>query len=396
MARTKSATSQIINLNMFRSIAGLVNDTDAWLSSVDERESVFERMRDDGRIESLIQDRKTKVLQMYGTLTPSGNSRLDKACDRLLPFNTFYKLNNILLNAVPFGIAACEILWKFSGGFYIPYGFVPIPRTALSFPHDESLAFGTPVITSQNIPLDDKLKFIVHRNDDGELSRWGRPTLRAAYVFWKFKRLGVRFWAQAAEIVGAPSILAIFDARTEAEATKTAQSLTAALRGWESGSSGALGNVREVQVVSSQINDFNTIVECCNTEIAYALTAQSLSTNEAQYGTRAQSDTHTQTYNEIIRGDAYALQQSDQQLVDAFTALNFPGETPPSYDIDSSDFAGWDVIRDAVDRGIPVSLSALYKKIHLPKPSDGKDAFVKPQQGFGFSDDARDDFFFKK
>ena len=295
MARTNSVTSRVININGFRSIANYVSDTQDWINSVQERENIFEEMRDDGRVESLILDRKNKVLQMYGSFTDTKNKNVNEACQNLLTFNTFYKLNNILLNAVPYGIAACEVIWEFRGGWYVPVDFTPIPRTALSFPQHIERDWGVPVLTSQNLILSDKRKFIIHRNDDGELNQWGRPTLRSAYTFWKFKQLGVKFWAMAAELCGVPSILAIFETKSEDEAKKRAADLTAALQNWESGSSGAFGNVKDIKVVSSQINDFNKIVELCDTEIAYALTAQALTTNTAQYGTHAQGETHVQT-----------------------------------------------------------------------------------------------------
>ena len=393
MARTNNVTSRVIDLNSFRSIASYVSDTQDWIGSVQERESIFEEMRDDARVDSLVVDRKNKVLQMYGSFSESKNKAVNEACEHLLTFNTFYKLNNILLNAVPYGIAACEVVWEFRGGWYVPTDFVSIPRTALSFPQHIDREWETPVLTAQNIVLGDKRKFIIHRNDDGELNQWGRPALRSAYAFWKFKQLGVKFWAMAAELCGVPSILAIFETKSEEEARKRAKTLTQALESWESGSSGAFGNVKDIKVISSQINDFNKIVELCDTEIAYAITGQALTTNTAQYGTHAQGQEHVQTYDNLVKGDAYKLQQSDQRLVDAFVELNFPGELAPRYDIDSTDFAPWEVIRDAIDRGVPVSLKALYNKIHLPEPVDEKDAFIKAQPSFGFSDKGKDDFF---
>lgn len=393
MARTNNVTSRVIDLNSFRSIASYVSDTQDWIGSVQERESIFEEMRDDARVDSLVVDRKNKVLQMYGSFSESRNKLVGEACENLLTFNTFYKLNNILLNAVPYGIAACEVVWEFRGGWYVPTDFVSIPRTALSFPQHIDREWGTPVLTAQNIVLGNKRKFIIHRNDDGELNQWGRPALRSAYAFWKFKQLGVKFWAMAAELCGVPSILAIFETKSEEEARKRAKNLTEALQIWESGSSGAFGNVKDIKVVSSQINDFDKIVVLCDTEIAYAITGQALTTNTAQYGTHAQGQEHVQTYDNLVKGDAYKLQQSDQRLVDAFVELNFPGELAPRYDIDSTDFAPWEVIRDAIDRGVPVSLKALYNKIHLPEPVDEKDAFIKAQPSFGFSDKGKDDFF---
>ena len=364
-----------------------------WLSSVGERDTVFQEMRRDARIESLIQNRKGKVLQLTGSFTETKNRQVNEACENLLTFNTFYKLNTILLNAVPYGIAACEVLWKFVDGFYIPYDFIPIPYTAMSFPRRVGIDFFTPVITQQNIIMDDERKFIVHRNTDGELSQYGKSVLQSAYTFWRLKNLGVEYWAKACQIVGCPSIVALFESKNENDARQRAKDLTDVLSEWESGSSGALGNVKDIKVISSTLNDFSTIVEACNTEIAYAITGQSLAVNEGQYGTRAQGTLHEITYDETIKGDAYLLQQTDQKLVNAFVELNFPGAVPPVYDIDSADFADFEVIRDCIDRGVPVSLKALYNKVHLPKPTDEKDSFVKAQPSFGFSDRGKDDFF---
>ena len=394
MAKKTELTTNIINLQGFRNIASYMLESQDWLSSVNERDDVFQKMMNDPRIGSLFLERKNKVLQMYGSFTQTGNKKVDEACEQLLNFNLFYKLNNTLLNAVPYGLSACEIKWRFADGYFVPYDFTPIPRTALSFPQTTDSDFMTPVLTYRNLPLDDQRKFLVHRNDDGELRRWGRSVLQMCYIFWKFKSLGVKFWAQAAEIVGAPSILALFDSRTVEEGKKTAKELTEIMNGWTGGSSGALGNVKNVQVISSQINDFNTIVETCDTQIAYAITAQSLTTNQAQYGTRAQGETHVKTFDSIIKGDAYALQLTDQKLVNAFVAINFPGEVAPKFDIDSTDFAPWDMVRDAIDRGIPISLNAMYKKYHLAKPENEKDVFVKQQGDLGFSD--QQDFFFRK
>ncbi len=175
MARTKSVTSSIINIESFRRIVGYMDDTQDWLWSVGEREDIFDKMRNDARIESLILDRKNKVLRMYGSFTSTGNKQADEACEKYLDFNVFYKLNNILLNAIPYGIAFCENLWKFQNGLYIPSGFVPIPRRAVDFPDRTDLPFGTPVLTQQDIPLDDAGKFSIFRNEDGELTLWGRP-----------------------------------------------------------------------------------------------------------------------------------------------------------------------------------------------------------------------------
>lgn len=269
------------------------------------------------------------------------------------------------------------MVWKRKGSLVVPDSFLPIPRTAISFPQYGE--YGVPWLTAANKPLDDEYRFLIHRNDAGDGNVWGRPALRSSYWAWKFKRLGFKFWIMAAERIGVPSILAIFEARNEDAANARAKVLTELMAELTSGSGGALGNVKDIKVVESAIADFNLIVETCNAEIAYGITGQTLTTNQAQYGTKSQGELHETTYQSTTFGDAYLLQETDQKLVDWFCALNFPGEEPPAYDVDSTDYAEWAVVREAIDRGVPVSLSAIYEKNHVPKPKGEADAFLKPQ-----------------
>ena len=393
-AQTQELTTQIIDLSSsMRTIVGYMDDTNSWLNSVGESQEVFTKMMNDPKIESLVENRKDRVQQMYGSITESGNKAVDEACRKYIPFNLIYKLNTILLNAVPYGIALCEVVWDFKDGFYVPVDFIPIPRTAINFPHGGN--YGVPYLSALNKPLDEPNKFIIHRNDKGDGNLWGTPALRSCYWPWKFKQLGFKFWIMAAERLGVPSILAIFDTKTAEEAQRRSAELTPVIQNMRSGSSGAFANIKEIKVVDGAIKDFETIVKVCNEEISYGITAQSLMTSEAQYGTKSQGLLHSETYKSTTIHDAYLMQQSIQKLFNYFVDVNFPGAAVPAFDIDSTDFADWEVIRDAIDRNIPVSLNALYKKVHLPKPENDADSFVKPSGGTMFSDQYKNSFFLR-
>jgi len=392
-AKKPELTTQIVDISSsMRSIIGYLDDTDSWLASVGESQSVFTKMMNDPKIESLVENRKNRVQEMYGSATNTGNAAVDNACKKHLTFNLLYKLNTILLNAIPYGIALCEIVWEQKDGLYVPVDFIPIPRTAINFP--QSGQRGIPYLSALNRPLDEPNKFIIHRNDKGDGNVWGTPALRSCYWPWKFKQLGFRFWIQAAERLGVPSILAIFETKNAEDAQKKAGELTALLRDMRSGSSGAFANIKEIKVVDGAIKDFETIINVCNAEISYGITAQSLMTSQAEYGTKSQGDLHAETYRFTTVHDAYLIQQSDQLLYNYFVEVNFPGAVPPIFDIDSTDFAGWEVIRDAIDRNIPVSLKALYDKVHLPKPENDADRFVKTQTD-SFADNHKDSFFLR-
>ncbi|MDR0302474.1 MAG: DUF935 domain-containing protein [Treponema sp.] len=396
MAKKKEElTTQIVDISSsMRSIIGYLDDTNSWLASVGESQEVFTKMMNDPKIESLVENRKDRVQLMYGSIAESGNDSVDKACREHLTFNLLYKLNTILLNAIPYGIALCEIVWEKKGGLFAPVDFIPIPRTAVSFPRNG--ARGVPHLSAINKPLDEPHKFIIHRNNKGDGNLWGTPALRSCYWPWKFKQLGFRFWMQAAERLGVPSILAIFETKNAEDAKKRSEELVQVLRGMKSGASGAFANIKEIKVVDGAIKDFETIVRVCNEEISYGITAQSLMTSQAEYGTKSQGLLHSETYKYTTTHDAYLIMQSDQLLYDYFVEVNFPGAAAPKFDIDSTDYADWEIIRDAIDRNIPVSLNALYEKVHLPRPENKEDMFVKPQvQSDFFADKDKNSFFLR-
>jgi phage gp29-like protein len=159
--------------------------------------------------------------------------------------------------------------------------------------------------------------------------------------------------------------------------------------------------VREVKYLNAEgaLRDFDIIVNTCNTEIAYAITGQSLATNQAEYGTKAEGELHERTFDALIFGDAQALQASVQRLYDWFTEINFPGAEPVAFEIDAGEKASWKVVTEALDRGIPVSKKAIYGTHKIPEPVDGADGFTRPAGlsslpagGGDFGD--RDSFFF--
>jgi phage gp29-like protein len=377
--RRKDLEKRIIDIGMFRSFVSAIDDVSDWLSQVGESSRIFGEMMDDGRVESLVENRQNRVLWLDMSQRDGGHKRLNAACAAAIDYNKRQKLCMQLLNAIPCGIAVTEVIWEQRGGLYVPADFRPIPRGQLSFPLSGE-GWEVPVYAPTGQRLDAPRKFIVHRNDRGTGNPWGRPALRSAYWPWKFKKLGFKFWIMAAERIGVPSILAIFDAKTDKEAKERAGFLAGLMSKIRSGSSAALGNVKDVKYLNAEgaLRDFNVIVETCNTEIAYAITGQSLVTNEAEYGTRAQGELHERSFDAMVFGDAQALQASVQNLYNWFTEINFPGAEPPAFEIDAGEKASWKAVTEALDRGIPVSKRGIYDLHRIPEPVDGEDAFTRP------------------
>ena len=400
----KELTSRIIDITSFRSMVAALDDTQDWLSDIRQSTKIFTDMLQDARIGSLVENRQDKVLRLDMGQIDGKDERINKAYREAIDYNKQQKLGLQLLNALPNGIAVSEVVWEKKDGLFIPADFVPVPRSLIQFPLTHTADRYTPFLSSVNKPLNDPYKFIVHRNDRGTGSVWGMSVLRSVYWPWQFKKLGFKFWVMAAERIGVPSVLAIFEAKTDVETKKRANILADILSQIRSGSSLALGNVKEVKYLNAEgaIKDFDVLIAVCNTEIAYGLTGQSLTTNEAQYGTRANAVLHDDTFAAVIGKDAQNLQYSMQTLYNWFAELNFPGSDPLKFEIDAGESAPWEMITKAVELGIPVSKRALYNRHKLPEPESDEDSFVSDrvlpgaaeQNGSEFADSHKSAFFF--
>jgi phage gp29-like protein len=392
MIQRKDLEKRIIDIGTFRSFVSAMDESSDWVTDVGESARVFTDMMDDGRVSSLVEHRQNRAMWLDMFQHDGPSSRLNDACRAAIGFNKLQKIAIQLLTAIPNGIAVSEVVWEQKDGVYEPVDFFPIPRSKLAFPLPGA-DWQVPVYAPTQKRLDEPRKFLIHRNDRGTGNPWGRPVLRAAYWPWKFKKLGFKFWIMAAERIGVPSILAIFDAKNEEEVQKRAGKLAGLLSKLRSGASSALANVRDVKYLdaSGALADFNVIIETCNTEIAYAITGQSLATNQAEYGTKAQGELHERSFDAITYGDAQSLQATIQRLYDWFAEINFPGEEPLHFEIDAGEKVSWKVLAEAIDRGIPVSRKALYGLHKIPEPEDAADAFVKPE-GMAASPDGGEDF----
>jgi hypothetical protein len=228
-----------------------------------------------------------------------------------------------------------------------------------------------------------RYKWLVWRHDKDPENPYGTSALKACYWAWKFKKAGLEFWLMATEKFAVPSILALFEyAGSEDDVRDRAQEIANMLSGITSGSSAAVGNIKEAKpiTVDGKLSEFKTLTDWCDTQFAYGITYQSLAVQEAENGTRAQAQVHADTFLSATKENCRDMQEVLQELVDWIVELNYgPGEIAPQVEFNLSEYASWEVVRDAIDRGLPISKAALYERYGLPKPKDDDDAFAKSE-----------------
>ena len=108
--RKADLEKQIVDIGMFRSFISAADDASDWLSQVGESSRIFGEMLDDGRILSLVDQRKNRVRWLDMGPKDGDHAGLNEACRAAVDYNTVQKIGNQLLNAIPNGIAVSEVV----------------------------------------------------------------------------------------------------------------------------------------------------------------------------------------------------------------------------------------------------------------------------------------------
>lgn len=377
----------------FGSFLGLMPNPDEILRDAHEALGVFRAMKTDPRIKSLLKVSKSALLNFPLLIdqAKASDAVYDFVVNQALEHIKPYQVAKRLLAAQEYGFAVAELVWEQTDGWWLPKDVVARKSERFGFDQEGRLKL------RQHGELVDlyaqDYKWLVHRHDKEAENPYGSSVLSACYWAWKFKRAGAEFWILATEKFAVPSILALFESQDSPDRTRErAMELADMLMQTQSGSGAAMANIKDIKEIgaSDKISEFKTLMDWCDTQIAYGIVYQSLSVQEAENGTRAQATVHQGTFNDAVKGDCRDLAETLQLLLDWIVILNFGEDEPaPRIMFDLDDYAGWEQVRDAIDRKIPVSMQALYSKYGLPEPEDDGDAFVKPDapaMGFGLSD----------
>lgn len=290
------------------------------------------------------------------------------------------------LTAIEYGHSFSEVLWKYNkDGKLIPdslrnkYPSQIMYKTGIEKKAGSEKSVWVPILQNEMRELTDPYKFLIYRNNPRAENPYGFSDLLMCYWPWQFKQFGWEFWLKAAEKAGVPSLVALFDAPDGEKARTNAQVISDTLAELSGGDAAALSNVKELKVLemSGALRDHKTLIETCNQEISFALTTQSLSTQEGEYGTRAQASVHDENLVRVCHGDAKSLQGVFQTLIDWMVTLNF-GENAasPKGEFDLQSYATFEQVMQAIQNKIPLSKEALYTRYKLPRPKDSEDEFV--------------------
>lgn len=379
-AQKTTLTARTVALDdTFGRFLGYMPNPDEVLGDAGEAVDVFRSMKSDPRIKSLLKVAKSAILGFGASLEQGDASdQAMETCRKALKNVPLYSLQKRLLSAIEYGYAVVELVWALKEGLWLPSEAILRKPERFRFTSEGRLK-GLSSGTSLDLYEQD-YKWLVYRNDKDAENPYGTSVLSSCYWAWKFKKAGMEFWLMAAEKFAVPSLLAIFESTSAPdEARKRAADLSEMLSSVQSGSGGAVANIKDIKVVEAadKISEFKTLMDWCDTQIAYGIVYQSLTSQEAQNGTRAQAEVHEDTFLLASKEQCRELIPVLQRYVDWIVTLNYgPDAVSPTVTFDLEDKASWQQIIDAIDRGVPVSRKALYGRFRLPEPLDHDDSYI--------------------
>lgn len=375
---TSILTNEIANpYKKILSFFDFMPNPDEVLRDRGETLALYKKMLLDARVYSLLELRKSMALNRSYSVISERSDVVEFIYQCLEGINFWQACKNIL-SALEFGFSVTEIIWEVKDGKYIPSALKYRDPERFVFDYQGNLYF---LQYGEKVLLETEYKFIVHRHGSTE-SPYGSSVLKQCYWPMMFKQAGWRFWMTAAEKFGVPTVLAIFESEDEEQARKRAIELAQALANIQGDAAVALGNVKDVKTleVRGSLDNFKTLIEACDNQIAYAITGQSLASAEGQYGTRAQAEVHERMFQSVAKQDAIALANTlTRTLIRWICELNFGPDVSAVFEFDVDEYASWDTIKSAIELGIPISKSTLYREYNIPEPEDPNDAFVSPK-----------------
>jgi Protein of unknown function (DUF935) len=328
-------------------------------------------------------------------------------------------LTQMIEGALSYGHKAAEITWKTGEG--IDSGRLVLdklsvkPHNALDFVVDRfwNLIGFTPrrfAETREIIPFE---KFLILTFLEEDEDPRGRSTLRAAYNGWNFKQLIWPEYKRWLDNCALPSIIGRTPPKGQSEVQRTqdgtnktispSQAMLQALIELKNASVAVLPNGSEVDQLNviSEGAGFDRALAVADGQITKAILYQMLATNEAKFGTRAQSETHMSVLDLLVWSIKTDVAELLTDLLKRAITYNFGDDSlrfAPIVSLGDSERRDWSQDAAAaalIEPAITDSQwNAITTQLGLPAPQPGEEPrrrASQPVQPAGFPPEEEDE-----
>jgi len=288
-----------------------------------------------------------------------------------------------MLSFLEYGYSVCEVIWKKEDIRKISSIELRDPR------HFKFNAKGELLYEeNENLKPVPEYKFIYLVYNPSQENPYGESVLKPIYYARKLKLLALNFWEAMAQKYAIPPLAGIAEQGVSEEELER---LADALSELEASSSAIFAGLKDIKLieVGDKTEVFRELIELCNKEILKAITGQVLGSETGDHGSYALAKIHKDMFLYVVKSDAKLLEHKlNITLIPWILELNgIQGECRIRFTFREE--IEIDKLLGLIDRGFPVSKTALYERYGVPKPVDERDTFIKPDIGITFSNPER-------
>jgi len=224
------------------------------------------------------------------------------------------------------------------------------------------------------LPVD---RVVVVTFDERKGNRYGRSLLTSAFWAWMMKKHGWLFWSIFLEKFGQPTAVGTYPPGTPPDEQKK---LLDALNAIQSEMSVIMPEGWTTELIEAMrggaINSYKDFVSFNDRYISKVILMTTLTSNESEYGTRAQATVQTELTDEVVQDDARWLEDIwTEQVVKRLARWNYNFSVEPELVIhyESEDTGKEAAERDEIlSRVVPLVPADIYDRYNLDTPADDK------------------------
>ena len=282
---------------------------------------VYKDLRSDAHVGGCARRRKSAVKGLeWGFERDKSGARLQANLEAVFADLDMDRLVGDCVEAVFYGYAPIEIIWKRVGSLVVPGELRALPQNWFAFDPDAMLRFRTRANPMQGELLPDR-KFLLPRQDASYANPYGFPDL--SMVFWPqvFKKGGMKFWLSFTEKWGTPFMVGKMPAGTpqsemDAFADQLAEMVQDAVAVIPDN-----GSIEAIEAGGSASADlYERLVLHCRSEVSIALLGSNQSMEKDS--NRASSDSGLEVADDLRDGDAEIVCAAIKQLAGWICDLN--------------------------------------------------------------------------
>ena len=278
-----------------------------------------------------------------------------------------------ILDAVPVGFSATEIIWKDGGR-----GIAEVKeRLQNRFVFDKD---GKPLLIrdySNLVELPER-KFIIATFNGVDDNRYGSGLMSSCFWPWWYKKHGIHFWSNYIEKYLQPFLFGKYPQNATPEMKDALMEAVEALQSDFAGIIPENSAIEALEIAArGNASSYKDFIEYMDRQISKAVLLSTLAIDEGEHGTRAQSETHAESTDQLLPDTAKFLQKIlNQTVVRWLVDWNFETDVYPNLVVQYQDDLLSKEETDKIltlsrDGGLEVKVDDVYEKTQLTPPHDG-------------------------